>query len=178
MRDSYQEFLQSKQYKVNNLGKNVIRDDIHSMLFDWQKDIVQWACKKGRCAVFLDTGLGKTFIQLEWARLLNENTLIIAPLSVTRQTVKESHRLDLDIKYVRNQPEDKGVWITNYEMMDNFEFSKFGAVVLDESSILKSIGGKTCKKLMVFGLVFKKQILCSLAEPGALMMKNISVHFN
>lgn len=161
----YKEFLESKQYRISNQGKEIDRDAIHSKLFEWQKDIVQWAIRRGRCAVFLDTGLGKTFIQLEWARMLGENTLIIAPLSVARQTVRESHKLDLDIKYVRSQPDSKGIWITNYEMADNFDYSKFGAVVLDESSILKSIGGETRKKLT--GLCSKVQYrLCCTATPA------------
>ncbi len=109
-----------------------------------------WTCKKGRAAVLLDTGLGKTFIQLEWARLLNQNTLIIAPLSVARQTVREARKIGLDISYVRSQTEINNInkiWITNYEMAKDFDYSKFGAVVLDESSILKAIGGKTRQKL-------------------------------
>lgn len=148
-------------------GISIERDSIHSMLFDWQKDIVQWACKKGRCAVFLDTGLGKTFIQLEWARLLGEKTLIIAPLSVARQTVREAKKIGLDIKYVRNQSEVDGfqIHITNYEMADKFDYSKFGAVVLDESSILKSIAGKTRQTLT--GLCKDvKYRLCCTATPA------------
>jgi len=118
------------------------------MLFDFQRDVTFWAIKKGRAAVFLDTGLGKTFIQLEWARLLNEKTLIIAPLSVAKQTVREALKINIDVNYVRNQDQVNSlISITNYEMIDNFDFSKFGAVVLDESSILKAIGGKTKKKL-------------------------------
>ncbi len=147
---TYNEFLANKQYKVSNQGQEISRGDIHQKLFDWQKDVLLWACKKGRCAVFLDTGLGKTFIQLEWARLLNKNTLIIAPLSVARQTVREAHKIDLNIKYVRQQIDitsENKLWITNYEMSDQFDYSKFGSIVLDESSILKSIGGKTRQKL-------------------------------
>jgi len=118
------------------------------MLFDFQRDVTFWAIKKGKAAVFLDTGLGKTFIQLEWARLLNEKTLIIAPLSVAKQTVREALKISIDVNYVRSQDQVNSlISITNYEMIDNFDFSKFGAVVLDESSILKAIGGKTKKKL-------------------------------
>jgi len=167
METSYQEFLQNKQYKVSNKGIDIKRDNIHPKLFEWQKDIVVWACRKGRAAVFLDTGLGKTFIQLEWARLLNENTLIIAPLSVARQTVREAKKIDLDIKYVRSQLDvsGKGIWITNYEMAENFKYSEFGAIVLDESSILKSISGKTRIKLseLCRDVKFK---LCCTATPA------------
>jgi len=158
---NYKEFLQTKQYRISNQGKEIERGLIHSKLFDWQKDIAQWAIRKGRCAVFLDTGLGKTFIQLEWARILGENTLIIAPLSVAMQTVREAIKLDLDIKYVRSQPDSNGIWITNYEMVDNFDFSRFGAVVLDESSILKSIGGHTRKKLTDLCSNVKYRLCCT-----------------
>lgn len=141
----YQEFLRTKLHKISECGFAIDKTLIHPKLFEWQKDIVMWAVRKGRCAIFLDTGLGKTFIQLEWARLTDQKTLIIAPLSVARQTVRESKKIGIDISYVR-APLDVGgqrICITNYEMADHFDMSVFGAVVLDESSILKSVGGKT-----------------------------------
>ncbi len=160
----YSDFLKSKEHKITDCGTHIDRLAIHPKLFDWQKDIVQWACRKGRCAVFLDTGLGKTFIQLEWARLLDENTLIIAPLSVARQTVREAKKIDIDIKYVRSQVEvtqNSKLWITNYEMADSFDYSQFKAVVLDESSILKSIGGRTRQKLTELCSNIKYRICCT-----------------
>ena len=165
---NYQEFLSTKQHKIGDCGKHTFRSDIHNKLFEWQKDIVLWATKKGLAAIFLDTGLGKTFIQLEWARLMGENTLIVAPLSVARQTVREAHKIDIEIKYVRSQSEitgDNKLWITNYEMIDSFDYSKFGAVVLDESSILKSIGGHIRKRIteLCNGIKYK---LCCTATPA------------
>lgn len=145
----YQEFLKSKIIRQQDSGKTIQRETINPILFDFQKDIVIWSAKKGRAAVFLDTGLGKTFIQLEWARLIGEKTLIIAPLSVARQTVNEAKKLGLAIDYVRSQDEVTGqISITNYEMLDRFDFHQFQAVVLDESSILKAIAGKTKRKLI------------------------------
>jgi len=143
----YKEFLESKTRQFIHSGVSVSNDHINSKLFDWQKDIVIWAAKKGRSAIFLDTGLGKTFIQLEWARLIGERTIVIAPLSVARQTVREARKIGIDAKYIRGQSEvnGKGIYITNYEMIEKLDYSQFGAVVLDESSILKSIGGKTRK---------------------------------
>jgi DNA modification methylase len=119
------------------------------MLFGWQRDVVVWAARKGRCAVFLDTGMGKTFIQLEWARAMDVKTLIIAPLSVARQTVREAKKIGADVLYVRSQAEvgEGRTSITNYEMADQFDMAQFGAVVLDESSILKALDGKTRKEL-------------------------------
>jgi DNA modification methylase len=164
----YLDFLATKQHKIGDCGKIINRNLIHSKLFEWQKDIVQWATKKGLCAIFLDTGLGKTFLQLEWARLMGENTLIVAPLSVARQTVREAHKIDLEVKYVRSQSEiigDNKLWITNYEMIDSFDYSKFGAVVLDESSILKSIGGHIRQRIteLCSGIKYK---LCCTATPA------------
>jgi len=166
--DSYTKFLETKQRVAVLKGIQVEPSLIHSKLFEWQRRIVMWALSKGRCAIFLDTGLGKTFIQLEWARLLGQSTLILAPLSVARQTVREARKIDIDIKYVRSQSEitpSHKMWITNYEMIEAFDFSTFGAVVLDESSILKSIGGKTRRKLteLCEGIPYK---LCCTATPA------------
>ena len=145
---SYDEFLRNKHIVAVPTGKQITKEQLHPLLFDFQQDIVLWALYKGRAAIFADTGLGKTFMQLEWARLTGERTLIIAPLSVARQTVREANKIDIELDYVRKQSDVTGqLSITNYEMIDNFDFSKFGAVVLDESSILKAIGGKTRKRL-------------------------------
>lgn len=160
----YQKFLQSKRKSVKPVGIDIDYNLINQKLFKWQRDIVLWAAKKGRCAVFLDTGLGKTFIQIEWARLLNENALIIAPLSVARQTVREGHKIDIDVRYVRSQDEvtrDHKLWITNYEMVSNFNFSRFKAIVLDESSILKAIDGKTRKKLTALSKSIPYKLCCT-----------------
>jgi len=163
---AYEEFLHSKKFLLENSGKVIPREFIHEKLFDFQKDIVLWAVKKGRCAVFIDTGLGKTFIQLEWARLIGEKTLIVAPLSVARQTIREAKKIDIDVKYVRSQDDTVDeLNITNYEMLDNFEQESFGAIVLDESSILKSIGGKIKQKLIEnFSKIPYK--LCCTATPA------------
>lgn len=159
---NYTEFLDSKRYKVRSIGKDIDLISVHPKLFEWQKDITKWTCRKGRSAIFLDTGLGKTFIQLEWARLLGEQTLIIAPLSVARQTVKMAKDIDLDIDYVRGQNEiNNRIVITNYEMIDNFDFSAFGAIVLDESSILKAIDGKTRKRLTKLCDEVKYKLCCT-----------------
>lgn len=161
----YEEFLRSKRFSLENIGGDYSDDEIHPMLFPFQRDIVRWAAKKGRCAVFLDTGLGKTFIQLEWARLMGEKTLIIAPLSVAKQTIREARKIDITVKYCRYQEETgPGINITNYEMIDNFA-SDFGAIILDESSILKSLSGVTKKKLIdKFGKIKLK--LCCTATPA------------
>ena len=164
-KDRYQEFLDSKKWKYQSTGIVVKRADIHPMLFDFQKDVVLWALKKGRCALFLDTGLGKTFCQLEWARLMGGKSLIIAPLSVARQTIKEGLKIGIDVKFVSDKTQIKnGVNITNYEMLDNFD-DNINAIILDESSILKGISSKTRMKLLdMFSDV--KYKLCCTATPS------------
>ena len=141
----YADFLTTKRLRVDNVGVTE-PGEVNPLLFPFQRDLVRWAVRKGRAALFADTGLGKTFMQLEWARLIGTPTLIVAPLSVARQTIREASKLGLDVVYSR----DGGVWpltITNYEMLEHVDPAQFGAVVLDESSILKSLDGKTRRML-------------------------------
>lgn len=151
----YQDFLRSKIYRHESKGIQISDTAIHSKLFPFQKDITLWALRKGRAAIFLDTGLGKTFCQLEWARnITDKKRLIVAPLSVARQTVKMAKEIDLEVTYARGQGyvDHDGIYITNYEMVESFDPAQFEAVVLDESSILKAIDGKTRRKLItIFG---------------------------
>lgn len=160
---NYQEFLNTKKQKINSIGFDIQLNSIHPMLFNFQKDIVKWSVKKGRCAVFADTGLGKTFIQLEWGRLIGGNILIFAPLSVSRQTIRESKKINVDVKYIRSQEEIiSGIYITNYENIENFNDCKnINAIILDESSILKSIDGKTRLKLIKYFKTAKYRLCCS-----------------
>lgn len=145
---TYQDFLKTKQLKIVDSGFDTDREDINPMMFDYQKDIVQWALKKGRAAVFSDTGTGKTIMQLEWAQKVHEHTggdiLIIAPLNVVKQTAEtEAAKFGYTVTACRHQEDVKpGINITNYEMLEHFNASKFVGVVLDESSILKSFTGK------------------------------------
>jgi hypothetical protein len=119
--------------------------DVHPFLHDWQREIVAWACRTGRAAVWADTGLGKTVMQLEWARIVGGVALIVAPLAVTAQTVREAARVDIAARYIRH-PDDitgPGIYVTNYEMVQHFDPARIDAVVLDEASILKQSDGKT-----------------------------------
>jgi DNA modification methylase/superfamily II DNA or RNA helicase len=149
----YNEFLESKKIRNKFKGIEISLEEINKILFPFQRDVVRWAVAKGRAAIFLDTGLGKTFIQIEWARILDVNTLIVAPLSIARQTVNEGKKIGVEIQYARSQSEVKNkIVITNYEMIDSFDPAEFDAIVLDESSILKSLDGSTRRKLIdMFG---------------------------
>ena len=147
---TYADFLARKSRRHQGQGVTVNPDSIHSSLHDWQRRIVTTALQRGRCAVFADTGLGKTRMQIEWARLVAPSSLIIAPLSVARQTVREAGKIDADVRYVRS-PADVvpgTVTITNYEMADRFDPAMFDAVALDESSILKNFTGSTRNALI------------------------------
>ncbi len=154
---TYEQLIHNKIVRAQNYGQVIERDRINPMLFEFQKDLVVWAIGKGRAALFCDTGLGKTFMQLEWARIASElsggRALILVPLAVAHQTVKEAAKLGIKATYCKNQSEaDKaeGVIVVNYDRLEDMDTSKFSAVVLDESSILKAFSGKT------------KQMLCSL----------------
>lgn len=145
---TYEEFLETKKQTAISSGFEKNRDEMNVNMFDWQKDIVYWALKKGRCALFEDCGLGKTIQSLEWATSVIRHTgkpvLIVCPLSVAEQTKREADKFGFDnVKVVREQRDlCDGINITNYEILEHFDVSIFGGVVLDESSILKNYAGK------------------------------------
>ena len=121
---------------------------LNSMLFDWQADIVRWALKRGRAAIWADCGLGKTPMQLAWADAVARHekgrVLILAPLAVTKQTVCEGVKFGYEVAVARTQAEaGEGITVTNYEMLEHFDPAAFCGIVLDESSILKSYTGST-----------------------------------
>jgi superfamily II DNA or RNA helicase len=130
--------------------------------FPHQRDLINWALRKGRAAIFADTGLGKTIMQLEWARSVSSvgRVLIIAPLAVCAQTVAEGDRFSIDCVYRR---EDQGdlITVTNYEMVEHFDPSAFVGVVLDESSILKSFTGKTRNLLIHYFGITPYRLACT-----------------
>lgn len=144
----YEEFLAAKAKSVTPSGFDIDEIALNPALFDFQRAIVRWALKKGKAAMFLDTGLGKTIQQCEWAhhvcRHTGGNVLIAAPLCVSQQTVEEAAKFGIDVRYVRDQSQvQPGISITNYEMLKHFDPSQFVGVVLDESSILKDHTSKT-----------------------------------
>ena len=149
---SYSDFIRSKQPKIPDSGFDPF--PIASPLFDFQTDLVRWAVRRGRAAVFADTGLGKTRIQVEWGRQVAAHTgrpvLILAPLAVAAQTVAESRICGITAFESKDgrAPEDAALVVTNYERLHRFETHRFGGIVLDESSILKSYDGKTRSELI------------------------------
>lgn len=172
---SYQDFLDSKALAVPSGGIDILPEHVNPMLFPFQRDLVRWSARKGRAALFADTGLGKTFMQLEWARLIKRQALIVAPLSVARQTLGEAAKLGIEVGSSRDGRASGKITITNYEMLEHFSPGDFGAVVLDESSILKSIDGKTRARLTdMFRQTEYK--LCCTATPAPNDIAEIANH--
>lgn len=139
---SYESWLESKFPTASFDG--IVDVNIPDALYPHQRDLVRWALAKGRAAIFADTGLGKTAMQLEWSRHVAKRgrVLILAPLAVAHQTVEEGKRFGVEVVYVREDV-DAPIVITNYEMLNRFDPASFAGVVLDESSILKAFAGAT-----------------------------------
>lgn len=173
---AYQRFLEAKTALAPACGFDVDLAAIGDGVLPHQRAIVKWAVRRGRAAVFADTGLGKTRIQLKWAQLVGQRTLILAPLSVARQTVAEGKRIGIEVTYAREQAQaSDGITITNYEMVDRFDAKTFGAVVLDESSILKATEGATRNKLI--GLFREIPYrLCCTATPAPNDIQELTNH--
>lgn len=172
----YTEFLQTKVMEHKTSGMVVSDDDINKILYPFQRDLVKWSVRKGRAAIFADCGLGKTFMQVEWARLIGGRSLIIAPLSVARQTAREAQKIGVEVHYTRKGSDlIDGINITNYEMIEHFNPNDFKSVVLDESSILKGLTGKTRQRLTeMFGDMLYK--LCCTATPAPNDIAEIANH--
>lgn len=144
---NYHEFLSNKRFVLESSGFDIDKSELNPMLYDFQKDIVRWALKKGKACIFADCGLGKTPMQLSWAHQVNRHTggkvLILAPLAVADQTKREAEKFGYTARVVAEQSECiDGINITNYEKLDHFVANEFTGIVLDESSILKSYSGK------------------------------------
>jgi hypothetical protein len=147
MNANYTDFLARK------LGADVPTGLAHvpelgAHLFPFQGDLVAWALRRGRAAIFADCGLGKGPMALEWAhhvaRHTGRPTLIVAPLAVAQQFVREGEKFERRVTYAREASEVAGdIVVTNYERINKFDPSRFGGVVLDESSILKHHDART-----------------------------------
>ena len=128
----YSEFLEKKRIIDKATGLSSV-PDLNPMLFDFQRDIVQWALKRGRAAIFADCGMGKTAMQLEWARHIPGNVLIVAPLAVSAQTIREAEKFHEEkIIYSADGSVPSRISITNYERMEHFNPDNYTGIVLDE----------------------------------------------
>lgn len=148
MFESYHKFIKSKAITVTAKGFDVPVAELNPLLFEFQRDIVRWALGKGKAAIFADCGDGKTAMQLEWAEQIRRRTggkvLIVAPLAVSAQTKREGKKFGIEVNICASQYDvtSEAVNITNYEKLEKFISSEFIAIVLDESSIIKSFSGK------------------------------------
>ncbi|MDD3927124.1 MAG: SNF2-related protein [bacterium] len=147
----YQEFLKSKV--ITTEARGIDAPSISPVLYDWQREIEKWALKQGKAALFEECGLGKTLQQVEWAKHVSAYTdgrvLLVAPLAVAGQTIREGCKLGAEIQYCRHQREvENNIVITNYDMLKEFDANAFSGVVLDESSILKAYTGQTKRMIL------------------------------
>lgn len=148
----YEDFVKAKRRSEVPTGHNP--GELNSNLFDFQRTIVSWSIRRGRAAIFADTGLGKTLMQLSWAHEVASHTggsvLVLAPLAVSEQTIEQGAKFGIEVKRVPKgeSVDGPGIWITNYERIDAIDFGSLAGLVLDESSILKSQDGKTRTKII------------------------------
>ena len=142
---NYKDYIKQKSQIDNNSGFEPLF--IPDYLFDFQKSLVEWAVKKGRAALFADTGLGKTPMQLVWSQNVVQKTgkpvLVLTPLAVSGQTLREAEKFGIEAYRSREGEVNHGaaIYVTNYERLDKFDFNDFSGVVCDESSILKNFKG-------------------------------------
>jgi|SaaInlV_200m_DNA_2_1039689.scaffolds.fasta_scaffold09629_3 DNA modification methylase len=147
---SYTDFLASKQKRVIESGFKP--DQLNKNLFPFQEFIVNRALKSGKYAIFADTGLGKTIMQLSWANQVtlhtNKPVLILTPLAVSSQTIEEGKKFGIEVQKLKSDVFGLGIYIMNYEQIDNIDCSQFSGIVLDESSILKNFNGVNRTKII------------------------------
>jgi hypothetical protein len=151
--NDYLEFLERKKHSIGNYG--IEPNYLPASLFDYQNYVAEYAIKKGRCAVFLDTGLGKTLIELviaaNYAKATNKPVLIITPLAVAFQFIKEAERFNIDdISHSKDGKYKTKIVVCNYERLQYFDSKDFDCVILDESSILKNFDGALKGQITAF----------------------------
>lgn len=166
----YIDFLKTKQTLAVNAGFDIEKSKLNPLMFDYQKDIVKWALKKGKAALFEDCGLGKTIQQIEFAYQVSIKTdmpvLILAPLAVAKQTRIEGLKFGYEVNICRTQTDVRdGINITNYDMIEHFNPDVFSGIVLDESSILKSYTSST-KSYLIEAFKNTPYKLCCTATPS------------
>jgi superfamily II DNA or RNA helicase len=158
--DAYSALLERKAMSAPPTGMTRT-EPLTDGLFEFQQRIVDWALAKGRAAIFADCGLGKTIMQLEWARHIPGDVLILTPLAVAQQTAAEALKFGLDATVSRDGTVTSGTTITNYQQLHKFDVSQFTGIVLDESSILKAYDGKTRTAIIDAALSVPYRLACT-----------------
>ena len=160
---SYREFLESKTPDRKLLGFKPVW--IPDFLFDFQRHLVEWAVRQGRCALFEDCGLGKSVQELVWAenilRKEGGSVLLLTPLAVGMQMVREGEKFGIEVNRTRNGEVRRGINVTNYQQLHKYRPEDFVAVIADESSILKNFDGKTRRAITEFFSKVKYRLLCT-----------------
>ena len=160
---SYEEFVAAKRHLAGDFGFDPVF--MPEFLFPFQKSLVEWATRKGRAAMFADCGLGKTAMQLVWAENVKQKSgnpvLILTPLAVGGQTVREAHKFGIDAAISRDGKIASHITVTNYQQLHKFRPEDFGGVVCDESSILKNFDGKIKQEVTEFMRRMKYRLLCT-----------------
>jgi len=167
--DGYDAFLAEKSRIDPPTGLTDL-PDLPAQLFPFQRDIVRWALRRGRAAIFANTGLGKSFMELAWAKAIHEATggdvLLLTPLAVAGQMVREAVKFGVPAKQCADQGDvTPGISITNYNKLHHFDLSRFQGVILDESSILKAFDGKT-RTMLIQRCAEVPFRLCATATPA------------
>lgn len=148
----YKDFIKMKSHEYEQSG--FTPNFMPTILFDFQEFLLEWAIKKGRASIFADCGLGKTLQELVWSenvhRHTNKNILVVTPLAVAQQTVREGEKFGIKCQLSRDGKVSSGITVVNYERLHYFNPSDFVGMVCDESSILKSFDGSTQKAITQF----------------------------
>jgi hypothetical protein len=163
MGESYASFLERKSQAALFYGFDPVF--MPDFLFDFQKYLLEWSILKGRSAIFADCGLGKTPMQLAWAdnivRKTNKPVLILTPLGVSQQTIREGEKFGIELKRSREGKIESKIVVTNYERLHYFNNDDFAGVVCDESSAIKAFDGKRRKEVTRFLSKIKYRLLCT-----------------
>lgn len=161
--NAYHDFIDGKSFRAVEAG--FVADDLPYPLFDYQEPIVKWALRRGKAAIFADTGLGKTIMQLAWADQVYKYTgkpvLVLAPLAVADQTIEEGQKYGISVHKAAPDIVIDGIQITNYEQLGKYNCSDFIGIALDESSILKGMDGKRRKEITEFAKNIKYRLSCT-----------------
>ncbi|MDR0231597.1 MAG: hypothetical protein LBI82_05700 [Dysgonamonadaceae bacterium] len=178
--NEYQKILESKIQRHIESGFDVEIDKLNPVLFDFQKYCVKRMLKLGRGAIFSECGSGKTNMQLEWAQQVvyqtGKRVLILAPLSVSKQTIKEGKRFGYEVTKASETAKNRsGLFITNYEQLEHINPADYSGVILDESSILKNFTGKY-KNLLIRTFKDTPYKLCCTATPAPNDLNEIGNH--
>ncbi|WP_299074951.1 DEAD/DEAH box helicase [uncultured Paraglaciecola sp.] len=161
---NYADYLKTREPIHESSGLKPLIDT--GALFDFQIPIVNWALQRGRAAIFADTGLGKSAMQIHWAKGVHDQAggcvLLLAPLAVSAQTIREGEKFGIAIS--KADPSDvdpAGLVITNYEQLQNFDPALFSGIVLDESSIIKGLNGKVRAQIQSFAVDLPYRLSCT-----------------